>query len=320
MTLTKCPLCNARLIRCIPNIPIRRLVEELSVRCKHSGCNKTVQNIRLKDHETVCGYALLPCIFSSCCGLIARNDLASHLDVDCKYRPIICSLDCGSKLAVIDLEHHIQYECPNSVAQCPQRCTLILRRSEVQDHIKMECPHSVVVCTHESDSGARCGYECMRIELTEHQLVCDLRKVKCPNQDCPAKVIYRSFSAHAETCKLKIIDCDNTCGSRITRGELARHKAEACDKQEIDCPYARLGCDAIFLRQHLKTHIEAEAMSHSLMTVSGIERQHKEIVTLQNEISLLRIAQREDLRKVWLELSVILANRRRGPFYDDDAT
>mmetsp|Transcript_33334 Transcript_33334/g.58473 ORF Transcript_33334/g.58473 Transcript_33334/m.58473 type:complete len:451 (+) Transcript_33334:28-1380(+) len=310
--ISKCPLCNARLFRCIPNIPIRRLVEELCVRCRHQGCNKTVQNMRLREHETVCDYALLPCIYSASCGLIARKDLGKHLEVDCKYRPVLCFLDCGSKFAMIQLEHHIQHECPNTMAQCPQNCSLILRRAEIQEHIKNDCPHSVIACSLENDMGVRCGYECMRIELTEHQLMCDLRKVKCNNQDCPAKVIYRNFSAHAETCRYKIIDCDNGCGLRVTRGDLIRHKAEVCSKQEIICPYARLGCDAVFLRQQQKAHLEAEAQAHSIQTVNGIERQHKEIVTMQAEISTLQTSVRDANKKYFHMFNLIQRLVRMG--------
>jgi hypothetical protein len=215
----------------------------------------------------------------------------------------------------MQLEVHLNNECSNTVVQCPEHCPLSLRRSEVPAHLRNECPHSVIACSFENESGQRCGYECMRMELIEHQLVCNLRKVKCHNQDCQAKVTYCDYSVHANLCTFKVLDCD--CGLKVTRGDLSHHKAESCPKQQIDCPYARLGCDAVFLRQHLPTHLEAEAVSHSLSTVRGLERQHKEIVTLQNEISLLRLASRDDIRKIHQELSILRNSRRRVPSLEE---
>jgi hypothetical protein len=293
-------------------------MEELTVKCRNPDCNKTVQNCKALEHETVCEYGLLSCVYSQACGKIPRKDLGKHHEVECLHRPVDCVLQCGVTLPLGQLEHHMSRECPNTMTDCPQNCSVILRRGEIEEHYKTECPYSLVSCSFAEDSGAVCGFKCMRIELTEHQLVCYLRLVKCQNQDCPSKVSYRSLSVHAEACLYKIVECSSSCGAKVTRGDLNRHKAEVCPQQQIDCPYSRLGCEAIFLRQDLMSHLKTEAQSHSLVTVKGIERHHKEIVTLQNEVSLLRMTFREEVRQVYLELSLLRVNRQRSDSMNEE--
>mmetsp|Transcript_43853 Transcript_43853/g.58129 ORF Transcript_43853/g.58129 Transcript_43853/m.58129 type:complete len:125 (+) Transcript_43853:190-564(+) len=52
-----CPLCNMRIVGALkPNIPIRRLVLELSMKCPNQECNRKVKRCDLERHLEICEF------------------------------------------------------------------------------------------------------------------------------------------------------------------------------------------------------------------------------------------------------------------------
>jgi hypothetical protein len=70
-----------------PNIPIRRLVMELSVPCPNDICDVIIRKGEIEKHTKVCAFTLLPCphnngvelLGDGPCGLILRKDLDRHI-------------------------------------------------------------------------------------------------------------------------------------------------------------------------------------------------------------------------------------------------
>lgn len=91
-----CPLCNSRIIGALkPNIPIRRLVLELSIKCPNELCDKVIRRCDIEKHNTVCSFLQIECPNNPFCGHIIRRDLAHHCEYICAYRTVSCLLNCG---------------------------------------------------------------------------------------------------------------------------------------------------------------------------------------------------------------------------------
>jgi len=61
-----------------PNVPIRRLVNELSIHCPNERCKRTVKISDMDKHMNECDYSLVPCPISDACGEIERKSLPVH--------------------------------------------------------------------------------------------------------------------------------------------------------------------------------------------------------------------------------------------------
>ena len=108
-----CPLCNLRVVGQLkPNIPIRRLVQELSVNCINASCEGVIRKGEIDKHLKVCLYTPITCPNNELCGTIIRKELESHKNEVCPYRIVECFLKCGLMLPLNDMEDHIQQDCP----------------------------------------------------------------------------------------------------------------------------------------------------------------------------------------------------------------
>ena len=79
----------------VPNIPIRRLVNELSIRCINEKCNKVIKKADLMKHLETCEYQRVNCSNSETCGLIERQHLKTHETEKWPFRMVTCKLRCG---------------------------------------------------------------------------------------------------------------------------------------------------------------------------------------------------------------------------------
>lgn len=266
---SKCPRCQSS-ASWVQNLPIRRILQEMMVRCKHSLCSKLLRKDDLASHELTCDLALIACKNSSSCGLICRKDLDLHYTQQCDYRPVDCPSSCGKSIAFCDVEAHLQYDCLNAEVQCPQGCQKSMQRRKIDYHILHTCPLSVISCMFFSYDDGYCGYKCVRAELEEHQLICNLRKVRCNNIGCSQRIVYKSANEHDDICKFKKIDCPNGCEQEFLRGVSAEH-LKTCELQVINCSYSVVGCQESFFRKMLDSHLVEKSYEHSIMMVKWIQ-------------------------------------------------
>mmetsp|Transcript_11660 Transcript_11660/g.13237 ORF Transcript_11660/g.13237 Transcript_11660/m.13237 type:complete len:87 (+) Transcript_11660:717-977(+) len=76
-----------------PNIPMRRLINEIVIQCKNEGCEVQCTKANLAKHVQECLYAEVFCPNSRTCKRQLRKDLQSHLAAECEYRIIDCILN-----------------------------------------------------------------------------------------------------------------------------------------------------------------------------------------------------------------------------------
>lgn len=313
--LSKCPLCSRQLGRCQPNIPIRRLMDDLAIKCPHVKCRIVIRKAELAHHEAECEMALVNCRYSFLCGDIIKRDLEKHLNSDCLYRPVPCALECGMILTYSDMEKHLETDCQNVIINCPQDCGILIQRGETDVHIAQICPYSYVRCNLTDSDSQSCPVLCIREELEEHHLICNFRKVRCPNHGCNQRVSHRCLPEHQNFCLFKSIQCPNNCEEHILRRDIEIHAA-ICPLQIIDCPYSVFGCLAKIERKKYKDHLEVEAVEHSFKMIEGYKQTNLSVGKMQFEIQVMKEMWKQELIKVSDELKKLKEKelKKRGRY------
>ncbi|CAG9316370.1 unnamed protein product [Blepharisma stoltei] len=322
INIRKCPLCSQNLGQCQPNIPIRRLMEDLAVKCRHARCEVIIRKADLINHEKTCEMALVPCQNSFLCGEVLRKDIEKHLKDECSYRPVLCSLECGKILPYSDIEKHIEEECLNFIINCPQKCGTLIQRGETDMHISQVCPYTYIKCNLIDTDSQSCTVICMREELEDHRLICEFKKSQCPNSGCYEKFSKRLFLSHNNICRFKQIHCPNNCQELILRKDIDNHSI-LCPLKIIECPYKEFGCTVKIERKILKEHLEDEAVYHSLKMVEGCKENKLAIEKMQLEFQVMKEMFKQELLKIGDEMNIIRCQRReneraRIEWYDEE--
>ncbi|CAG9330844.1 unnamed protein product [Blepharisma stoltei] len=312
--IRRCPLCSKNLGRCMPNIPIRRLMDDLAVKCRHIKCDIVIRKADLINHEKECQMALVPCMNSFLCGEVLRRDLGKHLKDDCIYRPVPCALECGRVLAYCEMEKHLETDCQNVIVNCPQDCGVLIQRGEAEMHISQICPYTYIKCNLTDADGQSCPVRCMREELEEHHLICEFRKVRCLNNGCGQRISNRYVQDHDNACLFKEIQCPNNCSELILRKDIENH-SNFCPLQVIECPYSEFGCTAKIERKNIKEHLEAEAVDHSLKMAEGCKQNKLAIAKMQFEMQIMKEMLKQEMIKIGDELKKVKGKKRDNERY-----
>jgi len=149
---------------CKPNVPLRRILEGLEIKCKFEGCSVCVTANNQKKHETECLYCPVTCPNSDLCGIMLRKDVINHLEKLCLYRKIFCPFRCGKELTFVEIETHISNECYQAEISCPN-CDTSLKRCDLQNHVQLECTKAPITCEF-AEYG--CNQNLFRHEYANH--------------------------------------------------------------------------------------------------------------------------------------------------------
>lgn len=300
ISLKKCPRCKFS-TNWVLNLPVRRIMEEMVVKCRHELCGKSFRKVELAEHENYCEMAFVQCRNSELCQIMCRKDLDLHCSEICEYRPVGCRIGCGKNLPLSDLDFHVLYDCANAVVECPQKCTKVMQRKEIGYHILHNCQFTLISCMFFSYDGDYCGHKCLRSELEEHQLTCNLRKVKCSNSSCPQRVVYNSLSSHEETCKYRKILCPNGCKQELLAGNLSEHY-ETCELEQVQCTYSVVGCQSTMERKDLDKHLIEKKFVHCEMMANWVRDSSFKIEKLNFDIQRAKQVFYEEMRALKTEV------------------
>jgi hypothetical protein len=88
---------------------IRKMLNELSIKCSIAGCSDVVKLESLGKHLDECQYLLVKCKNSDCNEQIMRKDIAAHLE-NCNYKETNCKdcneiIKCNNNI-IVDESHH----------------------------------------------------------------------------------------------------------------------------------------------------------------------------------------------------------------------
>jgi hypothetical protein len=143
-----CPLTGLNMdkTQLAPNLIVRSLLEEMSIKCIHfkKGCewkgdlSKLLSHIRSDCHEV-----RVKCAHGLCRKFIQRKKYQAHLDA-CEFKPTECKL-CKKIFPNNEMEFHLE-GCEFLMVHCDQDCGGSIARCKLEAHKKVECPNTTIPC------------------------------------------------------------------------------------------------------------------------------------------------------------------------------
>ncbi|CAI2362722.1 unnamed protein product [Moneuplotes crassus] len=287
----KCPICQSEYYayQLTPNIPMRRLINEILMKCKNEGCETECTKANLEKHLEVCLYQEVFCPNSPECPKILRLDLENHTTKICEFRFVDCVLNCGVKIRTREMYDHIHNICSKSLIPCKNSCGEVIERGSMEAHTNSNCMNEIIFCqykkTHVYHNG--CDLKLKRSEMQEHLHECPFRIIKCQNEGCEQIIAFKDSKRHDVRCKFKVLQCRNECGEQFRR-QFEDDHFDKCPLQMIRCPYFDMGCKTELLREENQEHLEKEAFNHSALFIEGQNKKNEEIRTLKNEMEEMK--------------------------------
>lgn len=112
-----CPLWNKtyNLNEIAPNVPIRRLVNELSIRWINEKWIKIIKRGDLIKHLAIWEYHFVNCKNSESWGLYERRDIKEHERGKWAFRIVPCKLRWGVLLPFNQMDEHIKHNCNEKI-------------------------------------------------------------------------------------------------------------------------------------------------------------------------------------------------------------
>jgi hypothetical protein len=139
-------------------------------------------------------------------------------------------------------------------------------------HIQNECSERTVNCSNQG-----CLYQGKYSKIKEHHSDCLYREVVCELCREPYKFTFN----HMLVCKNSLVYCEKHCGERIKKDEEEEHFRTRCEMAEIECPFQRYGCNAVFIRKDMKYHLTGCNDNHLMLILQTFEEQNEKIKKLE---------------------------------------
>ena len=186
--------------------------------------------------------------FCSCCKK-EREQTHPNLHMSNSVLSFKCSCPlsargCGWLGALGGCQDHLD-TCGYVYEMCKLRCGVVLQRNELKVHEKENCPQRIVGC--------KC---CMKnfksCDLTNHLFRCPKMEVFC-EQKCGKRLCRENMAQHLEQeCGLVVETCKLGCGVELTRDELKIHVTDTCVQREIPCEH----CEEDFKSCDVTNHLD----------------------------------------------------------------
>jgi hypothetical protein len=145
-----CPICTRRynMYQLAPNIPMRRLINEIVISCKNEGCEVQCTKANLTKHNAICEFEVVECPNSPTCKHLLRRNLNEHVTNECEHRIIDCILMCQTKIMINALYDHIHRTCPKALIPCKNNCGEVVERGELIYHVNSKCKNEIISCLY----------------------------------------------------------------------------------------------------------------------------------------------------------------------------
>ena len=127
-------------------------------------------------------------------------------------------------------------DCVYVHVDCPSKCNQKVQKCNVDTHLANHCPNRDYTCPH-----------------------------------CSFKATFREVSEHFEVCRYYPLVCPNRCGASFERDVLEEHM-KMCGLQKVQCEFSYAGCEAEFIRDHQKEHMEQNTQKHLALVAAATLR------------------------------------------------
>lgn len=134
-------------------------------------------------------------------------------------------------------------------------CGWIGAYSELEGHIK-QCPLHLVQCEY-------CNQDLLQKEMDLHSKICQLWEIECPQcitKCIPRYMLKKHIADECRLTKIRCIDCNELAARALI--EAGTHSKYLCKEAEIDCSFAKFGCEWRAKRKYLKTHEQEFVLQH----------------------------------------------------------
>lgn len=286
--INRCPICKCELNshRVNPNVPIRRMIDDLPFTCRFDGCGANLRRRDRQRHESVCGFHPVFCRLSDKCSMLLRWRLEKHETEECPYRPSTCPL-CGHSMPLDMLDEHLGGQCPRALCQCPL-CEESVRRADLPAHAASTCPCEPVTCDlPEHETRTVCGHRCQRRNIEEHRRSCSFQPASCRHEQCEHITTKRLLESHEESCQWRRLACPD-CGEELFLGSVQEHLVADCPEHLVACPFACYGCGEVRPRRSHAEHLAAACGEHLAQLCEAVVEKDTEIQHLKGELGSLR--------------------------------
>ena len=175
----------------------------------------------------------------------------------------------------------LKVKCSNSCAGC----MWVNEWAALEDHIKT-CAFELVSCVN-------CLQMVLQGSLSTHMLsVCAMRRHTCPH--CKQEGIHEHITGqHLEECKDVMIRCPRSgCEVTVKRRDMESHSAK-CPKVQIDCPYTKVGCTFVCLREYMPIHVKETIQDHLDKAIMALQQPHRVVVRLPE------FSKKQKTKEIW---------------------
>ncbi|CAH3032173.1 unnamed protein product [Pocillopora meandrina] len=287
---TKCPLDGTILQRThlVSNLAVRGQIEDLLIHCRHgltrsdseedfdidsSGCQERISFGRRREHEDLCGFALVPCPNSSNqCGKFRRKCLEEHLKVCAQYRCQYSVKGCEHVGTKQNVEEHAE-ECKFKHSSDLIKCQALHSESseELRSSIKVLSDRVSWLESHQDalvTQVEQCNSAVSRLSETVEDLAFQVEQLS---------VILKRSSLYRETSITSIPETinssqstspDDTTSYSHAHKSLVRLKTSPAAHQDvwgIPCVFKCIGT----LRGHRGTIWSMVSKGHRLFSAGG---------------------------------------------------
>ncbi len=130
-------------------------------------------------------------------------------------------------------------DCVYVDVDCPKGCEQKVQKRNVDTHLSKECPNRDYICQH-----------------------------------CSFSATFREVSQHFDVCPYYPLVCPNRCGATFERDDLEDHM-KMCSLENILCEFSYAGCEAEFIRDEQKEHMEQNTQKHLALMVRISQKQQQ---------------------------------------------
>ena len=241
----------------------RKKISELRTKCplETRGCEWNGIIAEVDTHLNACTEFIIECT-NKCDVIKKRSELRKHCMDECENREVNCQ-NCNVKMKFKRLEDHYK-NCIDFPLLCPNECMRTITRKEVELHVNDECPNTLLNCENE------CGLKLKRSEMQNHyKNECQNRKIHCI--PCSVIILYKEIDTHNGTCPEFPLLCPNECLKDLIRKEIESHIENDCPNTMIECPYKKMGCEAVMKRCEKVEHEQRSESKHLKITANKVE-------------------------------------------------
>ena len=112
-----------------------------TTKCYNNGCSQVYKNSEEQAHKESCPKRPTPC--PHCSAAFPFDELDNHMKI-CPLKKLPCALGCGVEVARQNLASHLSVDCPRRVMNCPFReagCRYQDSRDKMEEHSRKHVQH-----------------------------------------------------------------------------------------------------------------------------------------------------------------------------------